>query len=300
MDYHPDLASKPTEESPNLLCVRRAYELFRGNFNYFGLAFLMPVLFTYCVHLTADALARSIMRGAVHPSTLISAKLAALGAIRWGGFGLVSVIFGLVTGGTSVAVRELRRGNGRPDFERALESPRAQLASIAGSALLQFFGFFLSVGVCVALAAYIVFKLGLPVPLLRWIGWAALALCLSVFSRWMLSVSVIVEEGCGVLASFRRSQKLTADYTPAMLLFVAHATVAGYLAGKIPYYVFDLVAGRVALPAWSGWLPFALSFVFVAWTEPLYVIGCAETYYAAHERSESAIQTTDVAKDCST
>jgi hypothetical protein len=297
MDYHPDPAFEHTQESPNLLCVRRAYEYFHGNFNYFGLAFLAPVLFTYCVRLSANAMARSLMRGVDRPHMLSLAKAAALGAIRWGGFGLASVIFGLVAGGTTLAVRELRCGNRRPEFERALEPPRARLASVAGSALLQFFGLFLSVGVCILLAAGIVFKLGLPISLLRWIGWAASALCLSVFSRWMLSVSVIVNEGCGVLASFRRSQKLTADYTPAMLLFVAHAAVAGYIAGMIPYYVFNLVAGRVALPIWSGWLPFALSFVFVAWTEPLCAIGCAETYYAAHEREKAAIRNADLVKD---
>lgn len=47
--------------------------------------------------------------------------------------------------------------------------------------------------------------------------------------------------------------------------------------------MFNFVAWRIALPAWSGWFPFVLSFIFVAWTEPIYAIGCAETYFAARE-----------------
>jgi hypothetical protein len=286
MDYHPDLVSQPTEKSSNLLCVWRAFSVFHRNFFYFGLAFLVPVLLAYAIHGAANTAARSAIHGA-RPSALPLPRLAAVAALRWGGFGLAAVMFGFVAGGVAVVVRELRSSNERPAFERALEQPRARLAAIAGSALVQFFGLMLSIVICAALAAFVMIKMGSPTSQFRslfsWIGWTALALCLMVFSRWMLSVSVIVEEGCGIFASFCRSWELTAKYAPAMLFFVAHATIVGYFAGKIPYYAFNLIAGHFALPPWSGWLPFVLSFVFVAFTEPLFAIGCAEAYYSASE-----------------
>jgi len=274
MDYHPDLVSQPTEKSSNLLCVWRAFSVFHRNFLYFGLVFLVPVLLAYAIHWATGTMARSAMHG-----------LAAVAALRWGGYGLAAVMFGFVAGGVAVVVRELRSSNERPAFERALEQPRARLAAIAGSALLQFFGLMFSIGICLALGVLI--KTGSStsqfLSLFSWIGWTAFALCLIVFSRWMLSVSAIVVEGCGVFASFHRSWELTAKCAPAMLLFVAHATIVGYFAGKIPYYAFNLIAGHFALPPWSGWLPFVLSFVFVAFTEPLFAIGCAEAYYSASE-----------------
>jgi len=116
---------------------------------------------------------------------------------------------------------------------------------------------------------------------------ARTASCLAVFSRWMLSVPVLVVEDCGVFASFRRSQQLTAVRTPAILFFVAHAAIAGYFAVKLPYYAFYFLASHFSLPAWSGWLPFILSFVFVAFTEPLCAIGCAEIYFDARETEAS-------------
>lgn len=285
MDYHPDLVSRCSEESPNLQCVRRALGFFQENFLYFGLAFLFPVLFAYGIHAAAGALVRSALHGAVHADALPYAKLAAVAAIRWGGYGIAAMINGFVLGGITVAVRELRSGNQRPTFERALEQSRAHLATICGSALLQFFGFMFSVGVCFALAAFLIMRKGFSASVFLWVGYAAFALCLAVFTRWMLSISVIGDEHCGVFASFRRSQELTANFMPFMLLFVAPASIASYLAGKIPYYAFELIAGRFSLPAWSGWLPFVLSFVFVAWTEPLWAIGCAEAYYSARENS---------------
>ena len=267
-------------------CVRRALGFFHRNFLYFGLACLLPVLFAYGIHAAAGALVRATMHGAVHAGSLPYAKLAAVAAIRWCGYGVAAVINGFAVGGITVAVRELRSGNERPTFERALEQSRAQLATISGSALLQFFGFTVSFGVCFGLAGYLMIRRGFPTSVFLWVGWVAIALCLSVFTRWMLSISVIVEEHCGVFASFRRSQELTANCMPVMLLFVAPASIASYVAGKIPYYAFGLVAGRFSLPAWSGWLSFVLSFVFVAWTEPLWAIGCAEAYYAARESSD--------------
>jgi hypothetical protein len=285
MDYHPDLKTQLTEESPHLQCVRLAVNFFQENFLYFGMAFLVPMFFAYGVHHAADALARSAAGGAgVRGSTLPIAKLAAVVAIRWCGWALAGAIDGFAAAGIVVAVRELRSGNERPTIERALEQPRAQLEVIAGSSILQFFGLILSIGVCFALPGYFLLTRGYSTSVFRWAGWTATALCLALFSRWMLSVPVLIEECCGVFASFRRSWELTADCMPVMVLFVAPAGLASYFAGKIPYYAFGLVARHFAVPAWSGWVPFVLSFVCVAWTEPLWAVGCAEAYYTVRER----------------
>ena len=284
MEYHPNLDDK-SDEFPNLNCVRRVLKYFHANFLYFGSAFLFPVVVAYGVHNAADKLARSAMKHVLYPGdTLPYRELAIGGMLRWGGYALVVVVFGLAVAGTTIAVGEIRRGNDRPPFEVALQRPRARLWAIAGSALLQFIGLMLSSVLSTFLAGSFIIKTGLPTKFILWLGWTLLALCLAIFSRWMLSVPILIEENCGVFASLRRSQHLTAHYTPAMLVFVAHAAVGGYIAGIVPYYLFNLVARRNTLPSWSGWVPFALSFLFVAWTEPIYAIGCAETYYAAQER----------------
>jgi hypothetical protein len=288
MDYHPDLEVQPETVSPNLQCIKEIIGIYHSNFFYFGAAFLPPVLFAYLIHAGGDSLTISTLHGHSFRGGSLSLATAAQAAVfRYGGYALAAVIFGLVSGGVASAVRQIRAGAQRPPFEAALRESKARALPIAISSIVDLFGSFFGVVICVVLSMSMVLKFGVSSKYALWLGWGMMAFYLAVFSRWMLSIPVLMEEGCGVMKSFVRSQQLAQNFTPALVLLTAHAVIAGYFAAKIPYYLFGFAARHLELPGWSGWIPFVLSFVFVAWTEPVFFIGCAEVYFSARENELS-------------
>jgi hypothetical protein len=196
-------------------------------------------------------------------------EVAFASAIRVCGF-LVSWIvnvFGFAA--VSVALERLPEG-GSPSAEECYALAREHAGRVVALALV-LFGLtvlaFIPAGFVGFLSARIFYLFVNPV------SYLVLIAGLTVVSTYALAIPATLFEGLPVGAALKRSDFLTASSFGLLFVLVCEATISGYLAARIPYWIAGVVAEKVGWTNWADWILWAVVTYGVAMADLVLLIG---------------------------
>jgi hypothetical protein len=263
-----------------------AHAIYRRHFSFFMKIFIPAAALSYVVYQITQVQANILfatlpgdVRGNFHRKEFYEGS-----AFRWSGVYFSWMLYCFVFSGVVSATRGIQKGQ-ITGADESLQGARGRpLAFLALSSVL--YVLFL---ICAGVTTF-------ATSLLSWSLWSGswfasiLALTFSlicgaaVFSRWALAIPSLVEEGVGPLRSLHRSASICGYVEVSVIWLIAEATVANMIAAFGPTYAFNWFATRIALPAWSVWVPFSVSSAMMLVIEPLLFIGLSVAYFRARER----------------